>query len=115
MLQYRNTKFDEKACALMGFEEFDKMCRTIKTFKRLPEKERTKKIKELYGRLDRFSKKTPETGHSGDIKQFDSGTGKGNNRAKQRAVNGGEKYKKSEDKAEIQKRKVRKEKKKDES
>ena len=109
----KTTNFDVNIVSKLDYEEFEILCSEQSTFKQLPEKERIAKIKELYDNLGASKERTESINRvekSEDIRQSDTGKGKGNFRQEPGAVNTGEKHQKPEDKAEIHKRKIRKEK-----
>lgn len=111
----RKTVFDARACSKLNYDDFEKMCLGLSTFKLMQAKERTAKIKEVYGEFNRISGKSKETEHSKVIRGDNGGAGTGDIRLESGSAIKGSQHQKSEDKAEIQKRPVRKEKGKKES
>lgn len=109
----KKTVFDVKAISNLSYDEFNEHCLSLSTFKLMPEKQRIAKIKEMYDNLGASKERKESVNRveeSKDIRQGDTGKGKGNFGQEPGTVNTGEKHKKPENKAEIHKRKIRKEK-----
>lgn len=109
-----NINFNKKAVEQLTFDEFEKMCLTLRPFKELPKKERTKKIKEVYGNFGTNAKKAKGSKRGKDLHSSNDESDRRDSSAEQGADVGGESIDGEEAKAKVQESKVRSKKAKDE-
>lgn len=111
----KNTVFDVDVCKNIEYDNFEQLCLSLSTFKLMPENERIAKIKEVYGNIKRVSTESGKDRHIKDVRQDSEGIRGGYTRTEQGPTVEGSQHIKSENKAKIQKREIRKKKGKNES
>ena len=95
----KKTVLNEKRVKEMSFEEFEKMCLSLPTFKDLVPKERKKKIKTVYNAIVPKTQKYKKSESKRNLSGYNRG-GKGNDsEPKQKPASRGEDKRESEDNA----------------
>jgi len=105
----RKSNWDDKWLKTLTKDEFEVLCLDTSTFKLMLLKERNAKIKELYGKLHSDVKKVSKSESGEDVLDNNVESNGGDSRAESRANDGGQNIKGKEDKAKIQKQKLRSE------
>lgn len=109
-----NINFNKKAVEQLTFDEFEKMCLTLRPFKELPKKQRFKKIKEVYGNFGTNAKKAKSSKPGKDLHSSNDESNRRDSSAEQGTDAGREGINGKEAEAKVQESKVRSKKAKDE-